>query len=140
MPKRVPRQAAVFFEALAPHAVFFDEHRPRAENGCRGGGRKTSGAGADDANVRSELVRHQPAELTGLEVNFGVKSSWLYCRRGANAADPIMDIPYISLAGQMTLGKSGRGAWRTLARLAVALTSHEGSRISRANRAARAMN
>jgi len=79
-------------------------------------------------------------ELTGLEVNFGVKSSWLYCRRGANAADPIMDIPYISLAGQMTLGKSERGAWRTLARPAVALTSHEGSRISRANRAARALN
>jgi large subunit ribosomal protein L34 len=51
-----------------------------------------------------------------------------------------MDIPYISAAGQMTLGKSGRGAWRTLARLAVALTSHEGSRISRANRAARALN
>ena len=77
--QRVQRQAAVLFEALAPHAAFFDEHRPRAENGRRGGGGKTSGAGADHANVRSELVRHQPAELTGLEADFAVTPSWLYC-------------------------------------------------------------
>jgi len=52
----------------------------------------------------------------------------------------VMDILYNSLPGQMTLGKSGRGSARGIHRgpwlgSPVALTSHEGSRISRANRA-----